>query len=84
MGAWFLGTFVFSSPAFWFYDPVLNHANYVVGRGDDTRVAVGALLENLVGHVPRAATCTAVMTSYTRNTNPTAAVPTATTIKECS
>src|SRR5665811_397985 len=48
MGAWFLGTFVFSIPAFWFYDPVLNHANYVVGSGDDTRVAVGALLEILL------------------------------------
>ena len=29
MGAWFLATFVFSIPAFWFYDPVLNDANYV-------------------------------------------------------
>ncbi len=48
MGAWFLATFVFSIPAFWFYDPVLNHANYVVGSGDDTRVAVGALLEILL------------------------------------
>src|SRR3954471_23263869 len=45
MGAWFLGTFVFSIPAFWFYDPLLNHANYIGGSGDDTRVAVGALLE---------------------------------------
>jgi hypothetical protein len=48
MGAWFLGTFVFSIPAFWFYDPLLNHASYVVGRGDDTRVAMGALLEILL------------------------------------
>lgn len=48
MGAWFLGTFVFSIPAFWFYDPLLNHANYVVGSGEDTRVAVGALLEILL------------------------------------
>jgi hypothetical protein len=48
MGAWFLGTFVFSIPAFWFYDPLLNHASYVVGSGDDTRVAVGALLEILL------------------------------------
>jgi hypothetical protein len=24
MGAWFLATFVFSIPAFWFYDPVLT------------------------------------------------------------
>jgi hypothetical protein len=45
MGAWFLGTFVFSIPAFWFYDPVLNDGNYVVGSGQDTRVAVGAVLE---------------------------------------
>ena len=48
MGAWFLATFVFSIPAFWFYDPVLNDANYVLGSGDDTRVAVGALLEILL------------------------------------
>ena len=45
MGAWFLGTFAFSVPAFWFYDPLLDHARYVVGAGQDTRVAVGALLE---------------------------------------
>ncbi|MDX6309487.1 MAG: hypothetical protein QOI06_2533 [Nocardioidaceae bacterium] len=48
MGAWFLATFVFSVPAFLFYDPLLNHANYVVGSGDDTRVALGALLEILL------------------------------------
>jgi hypothetical protein len=45
MGAWFLGTFVFSIPAFWFYNPLLNHARYILGNGQDTRVAVGALLE---------------------------------------
>lgn len=45
MGAWFLGTFVFSIPAFWFYNPLLNHASYVLGSGHDSRVAVGALLE---------------------------------------
>jgi hypothetical protein len=48
MGAWFLGTFVFSIPAFWFYDPLLNHASYVVGSGQDTRVAMGAVLEILL------------------------------------
>jgi hypothetical protein len=48
MGAWFLGTFVFSAPAFWFYDPLLSHASYVVGNGEDTRVAIGALLEVLL------------------------------------
>jgi hypothetical protein len=47
MGAWFLGTFI-AIPAFFFYDPILDHANYVVGSGDDTRVAVGALLEILL------------------------------------
>src|SRR5215217_3109407 len=48
MGAWFLGTFVFSIPAYFFYDPLLNHAGYVVGAGDDTRIGVGALLEVLL------------------------------------
>jgi hypothetical protein len=48
MGAWFLGTFVFSIPAFLFYDPLLNHAGYVLGGGKDTQVAVGALLEILL------------------------------------
>jgi len=47
MGAWFLGTFI-AIPAFFFYDPVLNHADYVVGSGDDIAVAVGALLEILL------------------------------------
>jgi hypothetical protein len=48
MGAWFLGTFIFSIPAYFFYDPLLNHANYVAGTGEDIRVAVGALLEILL------------------------------------
>jgi hypothetical protein len=48
MGAWFLGTFVFSIPAFLFYDPLLNHATYVLGNGSDTRVGIGALLEILL------------------------------------
>ena len=47
MGAWFLGTFI-AIPGFFFYDPILNHADYVVGSGDDIRVAVGALLEILL------------------------------------
>src|SRR3954454_16075830 len=45
MGAWFLGTFVFSIPAYFFYDPLVNHAGYVVGGGAVVRVSVGALLE---------------------------------------
>jgi len=48
MGAWFLGTILFSVPAFWFYDPLLNHAGYVLGGGHDTRVGVGAVLEILL------------------------------------
>lgn len=48
MGGWFLGTFVFSIPAFWFYDPLLSHARYITGTGQDLRVAVGALLEILL------------------------------------
>jgi Domain of unknown function (DUF4386) len=47
MGAWFLGTFI-AIPAFFFYDPILGHADYVVGSGDDFRVAVGAVLEILL------------------------------------
>jgi Domain of unknown function (DUF4386) len=47
MGAWFLGTFI-AIPAFFFYDPILNHPDYVVGSGGDIRVAVGALLEILL------------------------------------
>ena len=45
MGAWFLGTFI-AVPAFFFYDPILNHADYVAGSGDDTRVAVGPCLRS--------------------------------------
>jgi hypothetical protein len=45
MGAWFLATFVFSIPAFVFYDPLLDHPAYVLGGGEDTRVGVGALFE---------------------------------------
>jgi len=47
MGAWFLATFVFSIPALFFYDPVLNDTNYILGNGSDTRVAFGAVCEIL-------------------------------------
>jgi Domain of unknown function (DUF4386) len=47
-GLWFIGTFVFSIPAFFLYDPVLNDADYILGSGADTRIAVGALLEILL------------------------------------
>ena len=46
-GLWFIGTFVFSIPAVLLYDPVLNNADYIVGSGFDTRIALGALLEVL-------------------------------------
>ena len=46
MGAWFLATFVFSIPAFWFYDRLERRRLHCRGRsGQDTRVAVGAVLE---------------------------------------
>ena len=48
MGAWFLGTFVFSIPAYFFYGPILDQADYITGSDDDTRVANGALLEILL------------------------------------
>jgi hypothetical protein len=47
-GLWFIGTFVFSIPAFFLYDPILNDADYILGAGADTRIAVGALLEILL------------------------------------
>ena len=48
MGAWFLGTFLFSIPAFFLYDPILNHVDFVVGGGTRSGVGVGALLEILL------------------------------------
>jgi Domain of unknown function (DUF4386) len=47
-GLWFIGTFVFSIPAFFLYGPVLNDADYILGPGADTRIATGALLEILL------------------------------------
>jgi hypothetical protein len=45
-GVLFIVTIVASIPAqFFFYEPVLEHADYIVGAGADTRVSVGALLE---------------------------------------
>ncbi len=44
-GVLFLVTFVTAILAlFVFYDPVLNDADYIVGAGEDTRVAFGAVL----------------------------------------
>lgn len=47
-GLFFAGTFVFSIPALFFYDPVLHDAGYILGGGFDTRVATGALFEILL------------------------------------
>jgi hypothetical protein len=45
----FVVTFVASIPAFFiFYEPVLDHPNYIVGAGADNRIALGALLEMIV------------------------------------
>ena len=44
-GIWFIGTFVFSIPAVFLYDPVLNDTNYIFGGDLDARISLGALLE---------------------------------------
>lgn len=48
VGWLFIGTFVFSIPGYMLYGPVLDHpADYVLGGGHDTQIAVGAFLEIL-------------------------------------
>ena len=48
-GVLFIITFVTSIPAaFLLYPPVLDDANYILGAGADTGVALGALLEVLI------------------------------------
>jgi hypothetical protein len=47
VGWLFIGTFVFSIPGYLLYGPVLDHPEYVLGSGDDTRIALGAFLEIL-------------------------------------
>ncbi|NTW48189.1 MAG: DUF4386 domain-containing protein [Chlorobiales bacterium] len=47
-GLFFAGTFIFSIPALFFYDPVLKDTNYILGGGFDTRISVGALFEILL------------------------------------
>ena len=44
-GLWFIGTFVFSIPAVFLYDPVLNDSDYIFGGGLDARISLGALFE---------------------------------------
>lgn len=47
-GIFFAFTFIFSIPALLFYDPLLNHVDYIAGAGADTRVAFGAMFEIIV------------------------------------
>ena len=48
-GLWFVATFVFSIPAVLFYAPILNHhTNYILGKGLDARISLGALFEILL------------------------------------
>jgi len=47
-GLFFAGTFVFSIPALFFYDPVLHDVGYILGGGFDTRISTGALFEILL------------------------------------
>ena len=48
-GALFVITFITSIPAALFlYSPVLDHANYIVGAGADSRIALGAFLEMIL------------------------------------
>jgi hypothetical protein len=44
-GVWWLITFVTSIPALVLYDPLLNDSNYILTKGAETRVQVGAFLE---------------------------------------
>ena len=44
-GVLFVITFVASIPAVLLYEPVLEHADYILGAGADTRVQFGAFLE---------------------------------------
>ncbi len=44
-GIWFAITFLASIPALLLYQPLLDHHDYILGAGADTRVAIGASLE---------------------------------------
>ena len=47
VGWLFIGTFVFSIPGYLLYGPLLDHPDYVLGSGHDTRITLGAFLEIL-------------------------------------
>ena len=44
-GIFFAGTFIFSIPALFFYDPLFNDPAYILKGGFDTRISFGALFE---------------------------------------
>jgi Domain of unknown function (DUF4386) len=48
-GVFFVITFVTSIPAVGLYGPLLDDPNYILGAGADTRVALGAFLEVILG-----------------------------------
>ena len=48
MGAWFLGTFLFSIPAYFFFEPLLNDPDYMAEGGSASRIGIGSLLEILL------------------------------------
>jgi hypothetical protein len=49
IGGWlFIATFVTSIPAAFLYAPLLNHHDYILGAGHDTRIEFGAFLEILL------------------------------------
>jgi len=47
-GLFFAGTFIFSIPALFFYDPLFNDPNYLFLGGFDIRISMGALFEILL------------------------------------
>jgi hypothetical protein len=47
-GLFFAGTFIFSIPALFFYDPLLNNPDYVTHGGFDMQISIGALFEILL------------------------------------
>ena len=51
-GLWFIGTFVFSIPAVFLYDPVLNDTNYIFGGGLDALDFSGRVVGDLLWQSP--------------------------------
>ncbi len=47
-GLFFAGTFIFSIPALFFYDPILNDPGYILNGSFETRISMGALFEILL------------------------------------